>query len=434
MKAHSGQSPVAAWSNLLEQLAAPLCISKVACVSTAKRLSLHRWAKSDARTRMQVRILGMVLTVCLGLCVRAQPTPDVLWEEPLSYGYVITDVAVSPDGAYAACPRDGGVDIRQISDGTRATNLVLGGTWVSDLCFSADGKYLAAASSSVRVWNVTDWSLAYSVSATGPIRFCPDSTMLATVLNQEIQLRNATNGILQRSWTNSSTDFGGVVALAFSPDGSMLASGAGYRGFDTNLTVWSVPAGNLLRTVPTAQTYHVGAIMFSPDGQWVATAGGKYAYGPAQLWRVSDWQLVRTFPGGAYSASFSPDGATLTVIGSDIDFYKVPDGTLIRHYSDSAHGSHYEKALAFTPDGSSFLRVCYAEIFRARTPFAIHGFTRKDSKWQIFWTGGSAPYQLQECTNPLNGIWQNLGGPLTNRTLEFEPRAPTAFYRVVAVP
>jgi WD40 repeat protein len=383
---------------------------------------------------MKAENFSMVFTVWVALSAQAQLTPDVLWEDTLNYGYVITDVAVSPDGGYAACPRSGGVDIRQIRDGTTPTNLVLGGTWVSDLCFSADGKFLAAAGSDVRVWNVADWSVAYSISASGPIAFSPDSTILATVFNQEIQLRNATNGVLLHSWTNLSTTFGGVVALGFSPDGSMLASGAGYRGFDTNLTVWSVPSGKLLRILPTAQTYHVGAVAFSPDGQWAATAGGRYAYGPAQLWRVSDWQLVQTFPGGAFSAAFSPDGAMLAVIGSDIDFYKVPEGTLIHHYSDSSHGSHYQKAVAFTPDGSSFLRVCYSEIFRARTPFAILGFTRQDSKWQIFWAGGKAPYQLQECTNTLNGIWQNFGGPLTNRTLQFESRSSCAFYRVVAVP
>jgi WD40 repeat protein len=384
---------------------------------------------------MKAGILSIVLAVTMALGARAQPTPDMLWEDSLSYGYVVTDVVVSPDGAYTACPHNGSVDIRQISDGSLATNLALGGTWVSDLCFSPDGKYLAAAGSSgqVRVWQVADWSVGYSVPASGPITFSPDSKMLATVVNQEIQLRNSTNGVLLRNWTNFSTTFGGVVALAFAPDGSMLASGAGYRGTDTNLTIWSVPAGGLLRTVSTAQTYHVGAIMFSPDGQWVATAGGEYAYGAAQLWRVSDWQLVQTFSGGAYSASFSPDGGMLAVIGSNIDFYKLPNGALLQHYSDSAHGSHYQKALAFTPDGSSFLRVCYPEIFRARTPFVIYGFTRRNSKWQISWTGGNSLYQLQECTNLLNGAWQDLGGPMTNRTVEVELRSYHAFYRVVAV-
>jgi WD40 repeat protein len=381
---------------------------------------------------MKAQILSLVLNVCLALCARAQFTPDVLWQQTLNYSYVITDVAVSPNGAYAACPRNGSVDILQIGNGSEVQPLTQpGGTYIRDLCFSPDGRYVAATGSSeLRVWNVADWSLAYALSASGPIAFSGDSTMLATSQGQDILLLNATNGMSLHSWNTS----GNIVALAFSPDGTMLASGAGNRGSDTNLTVWSVPGGELVRTLPTAQTYHVGAIMFSPDGQWVATAGGEYAYGPAQLWRVSDWQLVKTFAGGAYAASFSPDGTTLAVIGSDIDFYRVPDGALIGHYSDSAHGGHYQKALAFTPDGGSFLRVCYSEIFRARTPFVIHGFRRENSKWRISWTGGNAPYQLQECTNQVDGTWWNLGAPLTNRTMELEPRTSNAFYRVLAAP
>ncbi len=39
-------------------------------------------------------------------------------------------------------------------------------------------------------------------------------------------------------------------------------------------------------------------------------------------------------------STFSPDGATLAVLETNIAFYRVPDGALIWHYSDSAHGSY----------------------------------------------------------------------------------------------
>ena len=87
----------------------------------------------------------------------------------------------------------------------------------------------------------------------------------------------------------------------------------------------------------------------------------------------------------------------------------------------------------FTPDGCSFLRICYPEIFRARTPVAIYGFTRKNSKWQLSWSGGSGPFRIQECTNMLNAMWQDLGGSMTNRVTEVEPRSDNALYRVVTV-
>lgn len=384
---------------------------------------------------MNAPTLSSLLILSVGMSARAQFSPELRWADSLNYGYVVTDVAVSPDGTLVACPRNAGVALRRVSNGSVLTNLALGSGWVSDISFSSDGQYLAAgASGTVRVWKVADWSLAYSVSATAPITFSPDSTLLATVLNSEIQLRSATNGLLLQSWTNPPTTPGGVVALAFSPDGTMLASGAGGRGSDTNLTIWSVPAGHRLRTVPTAQTYHVGAIAFSPDGQYATTAGGEYAYGPAQLWRVSDWKLLRTFPGGAYAAPFSPDGSALAVIGTNLNFYTVPEGAVIRQYSDSAHGSYYQKALAFTPDGASFLRVCYSEIFRAQAPFAISAFQPAGSSWHISWTGGRAPFRLQECTNLLTGAWQDIAVPTTNRALVLPARTGSALYRVLTPP
>jgi len=383
---------------------------------------------------VKLQLLSAVITLST-LLVQAQLTPDVQWEGPLSYGYVITDIAVSPDGDYAACPRNAGVAIRRVADGSSVTNLDLGGSYVSAIRFSPDGLYLAAAGSGgARVWKVADWSVAYTPPATAPIAFSPDSTMLATVVGSEIQLRSATNGAVLQSWTNPPTAILGVGALAFSPDSTMLASGAGTRGSDTNLTLWSMPAGTLIRTVPTAQTYTVGNIRFSPDGKWATTAGGPYVYGPAQLWRVSDWQLMKTFPGGAYSAPFTPDGTALAVIGTDISFYSVPAGNLIRHYSDSANGSHYQKALAFTPDGVSYLRVCYPEIFCARTPFIITSFQRENSDWRLSWLGGQAPFTIQECTNLLESSWHDIAVPTPNRTLSLPITTGNALYRVLSGP
>ena len=86
--------------------------------------------------------------------------------------------------------------------------------------------------SAVSVWRVSDWSLAYALTndvSAGPLAFSPDSSILAVTQGYSIQLRNATNGMLLHSWTNLfvDNDVGGVVALAFSSDGTQLASGAG---------------------------------------------------------------------------------------------------------------------------------------------------------------------------------------------------------------
>ncbi len=383
--------------------------------------------------------LFLLIAVCFPLLLAAQNAPDILWQDSAPYGYTITDVAVSPDGTYAVTPGGDGVQVWRVADGTKVLSLAHG-YWTGALAFSPDGVYLAAGGGepAVTVWRVSDWSLAYALTndaSPGPVAFSPDSTLLASTLGYTLQLRNATNGALLSTWTNSFVDnsLGGVVCLAFSPDGTKLASGSGYRGKDTNVSVWSVPSGALLMKVPTAQTYYVGFVAFSPDGQLLATAGGTYAYGPMQLWRVADGSMVRTFPGGAYGGAFSPDGAQLAVIGTNIDFYAVANGALISHYTDYTNGSHYDKAVAMTPDGSAFLRVCYpSKVFAARVPLWIHPLRQEGNKLLLSWSGGSGQYQLQQRTNLLEDTWQNAGGVLTNRTAELTPQSPNAFFRVIA--
>jgi WD40 repeat protein len=396
-----------------------------------------------AKTKMKASSLFLLTPVCSTLCICAQDAPDILWQDAATYPYTITSVAVSPDGMYAASPGNNGIQIWRVADGAKIISLSHG-YWVGNVAFSPDGVYLAigGASPAVSVWRVSDWSLVYALTndnnvSARPVAFSPDSSTLAVSSGYVIQLRSVTNGMLLHSWTNLFVDpyLGGIVALAFSPDGTKLASGAGYRGRDVNLRIWSVPSGELLLDVPTAQTYNVGFVAFSPDGQWMATAGGNLPYGPVQLWRAADGTLVRTIPGDAFSAVFSPDGAQMGVIGTDIAFYSVANGAVVRRYSDSANGSYYQKAMAITPDGSTFLRVCFpGKIFAARVPLWIHSIAWDGNRCVLAWSGGRGPYRLQRRTNASDTTWQNVGRVLSNKTVKVLSPLPSSFFRVIALP
>jgi WD40 repeat protein len=101
-------------------------------------------------------------------------------------------------------------------------------------------------------------------------------------------------------------------SLAFSPDGTVLAS-AGGNTEDFAIRIWDVGSGQLLHTLD-GHTSIVWQIAFSPDGQMLASVSSD---GTAKIW---DWRTGADtksldFPDQVVSVTFSPDGQTLAVGG-----------------------------------------------------------------------------------------------------------------------
>lgn len=103
------------------------------------------------------------------------------------------------------------------------------------LTFSRDGKLLAAAGDKAEVWDTSTWQIVASfgqVKSTG-LDISPDDTTLATGNYNYTQLLDIHN---QCSITRLGPPAYGVNALAFSPDGLLLALAAG-----KDVQIWRVP-------------------------------------------------------------------------------------------------------------------------------------------------------------------------------------------------
>lgn len=145
---------------------------------------------------------------------------------------------------------------------------------------------------------------------------------------------------------------GGVLCVAFSPDGSTLVSG----GQATKL--WDVKTRTLLRTLK--QTTF--SIVFSPDGETLT--GSSYDMGTwlvAKAWDIqsgkekANWTIPGTRVAAPERVVLSPDSKKIAVLGviQDIGKYSGKYSPQIKAELRKAHGGVFLRRLPGVPDGQA---------------------------------------------------------------------------------
>jgi WD40 repeat protein len=137
-----------------------------------------------------------------------------------------------------------------------------------------------------------------------------------------------------------------VSGVAFSPDGTLLASGS----FDKTIKLWNPQTGECIRTL-VGHTKAVLSVAFSSDGKCLASTSQDQMI---NLWNPQTGECIRTFFGGDYEGvckiAFSPDGTLLAAASNrSITLWNPQTGRVI--ITLHGHGD-WIICIAFSPDGT----------------------------------------------------------------------------------
>ena len=150
-------------------------------------------------------------------------------------------------------------------------------------------------------------------------------TTLALSPGEEVFATGGRDGVI-RLWYGGSgegiAEFAGhphgVVDLAFSPDGAMLAS-TGRR--ERVIRIWDVKRGELVETIEPALTVGtIDQLVFSPDGRKILFSGENEQYQFVLFWELEAGTQSGRLAGHEdliTAMVFSPDGRTLATGGYD---------------------------------------------------------------------------------------------------------------------
>jgi WD40 repeat protein len=230
---------------------------------------------------------------------------------------------------------------------------------VAAVAFSPSGQMLFSGSSdtTVKLWWVDDGSLfqtlrGHAITVSG-IAFSPDERHFATSgFDGAVRVR-----VLSQCEPELLLPvFGWVFGLAYSPDGSRLATVNRYGDVD----LWNALEGTLIwNRIQDHDRFNTWAmsVAYSPDGTTVISGG---QFPRIDVWDAETGTQLQSLAGhslGVLSVAFSPDGQTFASGSGDRTiklWQKDKPGNWSETLTLTGHGDAVNKVL-FMPDGQTLL-------------------------------------------------------------------------------
>ena len=198
----------------------------------------------------------------------------------------IRGIAFSPDGSQLATAGDDQVVHTWDTDTGAAIETYNGqGSKVLCLAFTGDNQVISAAEAkTILVWETTpQWTLERTIGAT-----------------------DSAEQLVDR-----------VIALDFSPDGKLLATGSGEPSRSGELNIWNVEDGSLVRAIKDPHSDTIFALEFSPESDYIASCAADRFM---KVFETATGNFVRSFEGHTHhvlGVTWRADGRVLASSGAD---------------------------------------------------------------------------------------------------------------------
>lgn len=254
----------------------------------------------------------------------------------------VLNVAVSPNGEYVLT---GTGNVGNSAPDPTADNSREPSVWLWDLENRATERVLVGHQ---------DWVWTGAISPDGRYAASGSGTLNPPSLDTSVRLWDLQTG--EQVWSGGSEHTQTVNSVAFSPDGTTIASGS----WDMSVRLWDVETGES-RVGYSGHTDRVLSVTFSPDGKTVLSASRDKTI---QKWDVETGTEICRFVGhgsAINSVVVSPDGAYV-LSGSDDRTIRLWDAETcqeIPRFNPNQGHSDRVNTVAFSPDGKLALSTSW---------------------------------------------------------------------------
>ena len=196
---------------------------------------------------------------------------------------------------------------------------------IRSLAISADGTTLAAGTEKmgIQLWSVATLQALDTIQKgrdTSNVAFTPQGDLIATFADKSLAHFAPASWHKSRQFgdgSNADSFPGRVLALDFHPRGNILATGSGIPSRHGEIKLWNIHDGSMQTEIVKPHVDTITALAFSPDGSQIASSSTDQLI---KLHRLDTGARLHTLEGHTnqvLDVAWSADGQTIATAGAD---------------------------------------------------------------------------------------------------------------------